>query len=104
VNGLSAVSSSPCLETYDVRSLSYTPILLSLIKIHLGYPPDHINAVLTNALHFVGLLTFYLGIKLPFIVEWVGPGASLGDGNSKLGVGAPWVGAVRGAESGNWAR
>jgi hypothetical protein len=69
-----------------------------------GYPPMHINAVLTHSLHFLGLLTFYLGIKLPFEVEWVGPGGALGDGHSKLGVGVPWIGAVRGAETGSWAR
>ncbi|KAI9061565.1 hypothetical protein FKP32DRAFT_1612992 [Trametes sanguinea] len=30
------------------------------------YPPDHINAVLTHTIHFVTLLAFYLGVKLPF--------------------------------------
>ncbi|KIM35826.1 hypothetical protein M413DRAFT_325441 [Hebeloma cylindrosporum] len=59
------------------------------------YPPDHINAVLTHAIHFLSLLTFYLGIKLPFEVIWTG---------SKLGVGQPWIGAIKGGESGGWAR
>ncbi|KAF8881028.1 UV radiation resistance protein/autophagy-related protein 14 [Gymnopilus junonius] len=59
------------------------------------YPPDHINAVITHTIHFLSLLTFYLGIKLPFEVVWTG---------SKLGVGQPWIGAVKGGESGGWAR
>ncbi|PPQ83197.1 hypothetical protein CVT25_004255 [Psilocybe cyanescens] len=60
-----------------------------------GYPPDHINAVLTHTIHFLSLLTFYLGIKLPFEVIWTG---------GKLGVGQPWIGAAKGGESGGWAR
>ncbi|KAJ7757245.1 UV radiation resistance protein/autophagy-related protein 14 [Mycena maculata] len=47
------------------------------------YPPQHINAVLGHAVHFVGLLSWYLGVKLPFPVEWEG---------GKLGVGVPWIG------------
>ncbi|KAG2336814.1 hypothetical protein BDR05DRAFT_953100 [Suillus weaverae] len=35
----------------------------------IGYPP-HINAVIAYTIHFLGLLTFYLGIKLPFEVSW----------------------------------
>ncbi|KAF9036915.1 hypothetical protein BDZ89DRAFT_982721 [Hymenopellis radicata] len=59
------------------------------------YPPDHINAVITHTVHFVGLLTFYLGIRLPFEITWTG---------KKLGVGQPWIGATRGSESGGWAK
>ncbi|EPQ53789.1 hypothetical protein GLOTRDRAFT_117086 [Gloeophyllum trabeum ATCC 11539] len=59
------------------------------------YPPDHINAVITHTIHFLGLLTFYLGIKLPFEVTWSG---------KKLGVGQPWIGATRGTDHGGWAR
>ncbi|KAF4616770.1 hypothetical protein D9613_008932 [Agrocybe pediades] len=59
------------------------------------YPPDHINAVLTHTVHFLSLLTFYLGIKLPFEIVWTG---------GKLGVGQPWIGAIKGTESGGWAR
>ncbi|KAF7319814.1 Triacylglycerol lipase [Mycena kentingensis (nom. inval.)] len=47
------------------------------------YPPQHINAVLGHTIHFIGLLSFYLGIKLPFNVQWEG---------GKLGVGVPWIG------------
>ncbi|KAF8206921.1 UV radiation resistance protein/autophagy-related protein 14 [Mycena galopus ATCC 62051] len=46
------------------------------------YPPQHINAVLGHTVHFIGLLSFYLGVKLPFTVRWDG---------GKLGVGIPWI-------------
>ncbi|KAG9311940.1 hypothetical protein JVU11DRAFT_8201 [Chiua virens] len=59
------------------------------------YPPDHINAVVTHTIHFLGLLTFYLGVKLPFETEWNG---------KKFGVGQPWIGAGKGGESGSWAK
>ena len=60
-----------------------------------GYPPDHINAVITHTLHFIGLLTFYLGIRLPFEITWTG---------GKLGVGQPWIRSIKGTESGSWAK
>ncbi|KAG6843865.1 hypothetical protein H0H87_012257 [Tephrocybe sp. NHM501043] len=59
------------------------------------YPPDHVNAVITHTIHFLSLLTFYLGIKLPFEVSWSG---------GKLGVGSPSIGAVKGSEHGGWAK
>ncbi|KAF7784897.1 hypothetical protein Agabi119p4_1062 [Agaricus bisporus var. burnettii] len=59
------------------------------------YPPDHINAVITHTVHFLSLLTFYLGIKLPFEISWSG---------KKLGVGQPFIGAIKGGESGGWAK
>ncbi|KAF9235037.1 UV radiation resistance protein and autophagy-related subunit 14-domain-containing protein [Melanogaster broomeanus] len=59
------------------------------------YPPDHINAVITHTIHFLGLLTFYLGVKLPFETVWTG---------KKFGVGQPWIGTGKGAESGTSAR
>ncbi|TFK66596.1 hypothetical protein BDN72DRAFT_823180 [Pluteus cervinus] len=59
------------------------------------YPPDHINAVITHTLHFLSLLTFYLGIKLPFEITW---------NSEKLGVGQPFIGAGKGGESGGWAK
>ncbi|KAG6840182.1 hypothetical protein C0991_008380, partial [Blastosporella zonata] len=59
------------------------------------YPPDHINAVITHTIHFLSLLTFYLGIKLPFEVSWSG---------GKLGVGAPSIGATKGSDHGGWAK
>ncbi|KAI0646695.1 UV radiation resistance protein and autophagy-related subunit 14-domain-containing protein [Trametes meyenii] len=71
------------------------------------YPPDHINAVLTHTIHFVTLLAFYLGIKLPFEVVWsrsTSPPAGPTNGSGLLGVGIPWIGAIRGGESGGWAR
>ncbi|EMD34603.1 hypothetical protein CERSUDRAFT_158138 [Gelatoporia subvermispora B] len=70
------------------------------------YPPDHINAVLTHTLHFLSLLSFYLGIKLPFEVVWgrstTSPSSVTDSG--QLGVGVPWIGATRGGEGGGWAR
>ncbi|EEB97532.1 hypothetical protein MPER_03126, partial [Moniliophthora perniciosa FA553] len=63
------------------------------------YPPDHINAVITHTIHFLSLLTFYLGIKLPFQIAWKGPGDL-----NKLGVGTPWIGASRGGDHGGWAK
>ncbi|KAG2062493.1 hypothetical protein BDR04DRAFT_1172374, partial [Suillus decipiens] len=59
----------------------------------IGYPPDHINAVITHTIHFLGLLIFYLGIKLPFEVL---------RSCKRFGVGMPWIGAGRGSES--WAK
>ncbi|KIJ63013.1 hypothetical protein HYDPIDRAFT_134706 [Hydnomerulius pinastri MD-312] len=59
------------------------------------YPPDHINAVITHTIHFLGLLTFYLGVKLPFEIAWTG---------KRFGVGQPWIGAGKGGESGSWAK
>ncbi|KAJ7673821.1 UV radiation resistance protein and autophagy-related subunit 14-domain-containing protein [Mycena polygramma] len=57
------------------------------------YPPQHINAVLGHAVHFLGLLAWYLGIKLPFVVRWAG---------GKLGVGVPWIGPQKGHRWGRW--
>ncbi|KAJ6549660.1 hypothetical protein B0H10DRAFT_2128024 [Mycena sp. CBHHK59/15] len=54
--------------------------------IRTGRRSQDINAVLTHAVHFVGLLTWYLGVKLPFNVRWEG---------GKLGVGVPWIGPAR---------
>ncbi|TFK21663.1 hypothetical protein FA15DRAFT_672349 [Coprinopsis marcescibilis] len=64
------------------------------------YPPDHINAVLTLTLHFINLLSFYLGVKLPFEIVWTG---------GKVGLGQPWIGAIKGGPiaengAGSWAR
>ncbi|KAH7912772.1 UV radiation resistance protein and autophagy-related subunit 14-domain-containing protein [Hygrophoropsis aurantiaca] len=59
------------------------------------YPPDHINAVITHTIHFLGLLTFYLGVKLPFEIHWSA---------KRLGVGQPWIGASKGTEAGGWAK
>jgi hypothetical protein len=80
----------------DIRRerLSYSFSTLSHF-VDSGYPPAHINAVITHTIHFLGLLTFYLGVKLPFEITWSG---------KKLGVGQPWIGAGRGTESGGWAR
>ncbi|KAH9932353.1 uncharacterized protein B0H18DRAFT_1093214 [Fomitopsis serialis] len=58
------------------------------------YPPDHINAVITHT--------------LPFEIVWSQSGAPPTSGSSMgiglLGVGGPWIGAIKGGESGGWAR
>ncbi|KDQ53721.1 hypothetical protein JAAARDRAFT_39033 [Jaapia argillacea MUCL 33604] len=80
----------------DIRSIPIFPHIFSICLCHdTGYPPDHINAVITHTIHFLGLLSFYLGIKLPFEITW---------SERKLGVGQPSIGAIRGGESGSWAK
>jgi hypothetical protein len=49
----------------------------------------------THTIHFINLLSFYLGVKLPFEIQWSGNG---------LGVGAPMIGAGAGADSGGWSK
>lgn len=69
--------------------------------------------MITHTLHFLSLLAFYLGIKLPFDVVWsrsttppTAPPPSVVDTrpNGLLGVGTPWIGATKGTENGGWAR
>ena len=57
---------------------------------HPGYPPDHINAVITHTIHFSRFI-------------WVSNSLSRRSGK-KLGVGQPWIGAGKGGESGSWAK
>ena len=78
-----------CVLPFPVHDLG------SIGYVFQGYPPDHINAVLTHTVHFLSLLTFYLGIKLPFEVTWSG---------GKLGIGQPKIGAIKGTETGGWSR
>ncbi|KAF8576885.1 hypothetical protein K439DRAFT_1640144 [Ramaria rubella] len=59
------------------------------------YSPEHINAAVTHTLHFLSLLTFYLGVKLPFEVTWSG---------DVVGVGCPFIAAGKGSDSGGWAK
>lgn len=79
----------------DMRRNLTSSCTIPLTNHRAGYPPDHINAVLTHTIHFISLLTFYLGVKLPFEVIWTG---------GRLGVGQPWIGATKGSEVGGWAR
>lgn len=80
----------------DIRRLSsLLSCVQSNIAINPGYPLEHINAVLTSTIHFLGLLAFYLGVKLPFEIVWSG---------GRFGVGQPWIRAGRGGESGSWAK
>lgn len=86
------ITPSPFLPLHHYW-VSYPP--LTWFSYSVGYPPDHINAVITHTVHFLSLLTFYLGIKLPFEISWSG---------KKLGVGQPFIGAIKGGESGGWAK
>lgn len=43
----------------------------------------------------MNLLTFYLGVKLPFEVTWSG---------DAIGVGSPYIAAGKGPDTGGWAR
>jgi hypothetical protein len=80
----------------DIRRMSnFLSSCHTALNALAGYPPDHINAVVTHTIHFLSLLTFYLGIKLPFEIVW---------SSQRLGVGQPWIGAGKGTESGNWAK
>ena len=60
-----------------------------------GFSARHINAAVTHTIHFINLLSFYLGVKLPFELQWSGNG---------LGVGTPMIGAGPGADAGGWSR
>ena len=59
---------------------------------------------MTHIVHFLSLLTFYLGVKMPFEVVWSGGRLDAASSSGKLGVGQPMIGAIRGGESGGWAR
>jgi len=50
---------------------------------------------LTHTIHFMNLLSFYLGVKLPFQIEWSGRG---------LGIGTPLIAAGKGTEIGGWSK
>ena len=60
-----------------------------------GYPARYINAAVTHTIQFISLLSFYLGVKLPFEIQWLGNG---------LGVGTPMIGAGSGTDAGGWSR
>ena len=60
-----------------------------------GYPAQEINAAVTYTIHFINLLSFYLGVKLPFEIQWSG---------NRLGVGIPMIGAGPGGDTGGWSR
>lgn len=54
------------------------------------FPAEHINAALLHTLHFVRVLTYYLGVKLPFELAH--------DAQQ------PWIRAGPGGEHGGWAK
>ena len=59
------------------------------------YALEEINAAIGHTLHFLSMLCFYLGVKLPFEVHW---------SRRKPGVGIPFLKAGPGPSNGNWAR
>jgi Vacuolar sorting 38 and autophagy-related subunit 14 len=56
---------------------------------------EEINAAIGHTLHFLTLLCFYLGVKLPFEARW---------SKRKPGVGVPFLKAGSGPVNGNWAK
>ncbi|KAG8922914.1 hypothetical protein FRC01_013458 [Tulasnella sp. 417] len=58
------------------------------------HPPEQLTAAVAHTLHFLRLLTFYLGVKLPFEVFW---------SSGSPGVGQPSIVAGRGSEKNGWA-
>ena len=81
----------------DVRRKFHCSPLSDVVHLHrfLGYPAQYINAAVTHTIHFTNLLSFYLGVKLPFEIQWSGSG---------LGVGTPMIGAGPGTDAGGWSR
>ncbi|KAG8693469.1 hypothetical protein FRC09_010486 [Ceratobasidium sp. 395] len=98
------------------------------------YKPEQVHTTLYNAIHFMRLTSFYLGVKLPFVIGWgassrIAPpfddlfipggagqnGAQLDtineDGEASdatpIGVGTPWIVAGRGlgaSADGGWGK
>ncbi|KAG8863524.1 hypothetical protein FRB96_008264 [Tulasnella sp. 330] len=58
------------------------------------YSQEHVTAAVAHTLHFLRLLTFYLGVKLPFEVIWSGGAPCMG---------MPSIVAGRGPERGGWS-
>ncbi|KAG8981535.1 hypothetical protein FRB94_008914 [Tulasnella sp. JGI-2019a] len=58
------------------------------------YSQEHVTAAVGHTLHFLCLLTCYLGVKLPFEIIWSGGAPSMG---------LPSIVAGRGPERGGWA-
>jgi len=103
------------VEVFDIVEVGGRPSLLGNTKMALKgewkivdavfpvpgdvrrYPIEDINATVIHTLHFIGLLTFYLGIKLPFEVSWGGP-------LETPSVGEPFIAAGHGSEAGGWAK
>lgn len=60
-----------------------------------GYSQEHVTAAVAHTLHFLRLLTFYLGVKLPFEIIWSGGAPCMG---------MPFIVAGRGPERGGWSK
>jgi hypothetical protein len=115
-------SSGPTQTIWTIASLPFpVPLDFPLLS------PEHAAGVIGHTLHFIRLLTFYLGVKLPFEVLWDGgldPSATVdvnrssssssirgyggGSGKSvsvyKDGFGKPWIRAGKGVDHGGWAK
>jgi hypothetical protein len=59
------------------------------------YTIQEANAAIGHILHFIDILCFYLGVKLPFEVRWSG---------GKPRAGNPFLRASSGSSNGNWSR
>lgn len=68
---------------------------LMLLTPIVGHPPEQLTAAVAHTLHFLRLLTFYLGVKLPFEVYW---------SSGSPGVGQPSIVAGRGSEKNGWVK
>lgn len=85
-------SSAPPPVSYAIASLALPANPADLASL----PLEHVQAVLSSLIQFLRLLTFYLGVKLPFEIIW--------DGGVTDGVGRPWIHAIKGDEEGSWAK
>ncbi|KAF8336257.1 UV radiation resistance protein and autophagy-related subunit 14-domain-containing protein [Cantharellus anzutake] len=95
LTALAAPSSSPATTRsstpYAIASLPFPSDLVESQRL----PAEHIQATIQHLLHFIQLLAFYLGVKLPFYIIW--------DGGIE-GVGRPWIQATKGDDDGGWAK
>lgn len=88
----SSPSSAGTSISYAIASLALPANPAELASL----PLEHVQAVIASFLQFLRLLTFYLGVKLPFEILW--------DGGIAYGVGRPWIHAIQGDEDGGWAK
>ncbi|KZO94876.1 hypothetical protein CALVIDRAFT_483801 [Calocera viscosa TUFC12733] len=89
------------MEVFDLRQHSSGEATIAGLPFprpgdHRLVKPEQINGVLVHTLHFLHLLSYYLGVKLPFAVSWSG---------GHFLVGKPTIRAGSGnAEDGDWVR
>ncbi|KAG8789678.1 hypothetical protein FRC15_003747 [Serendipita sp. 397] len=90
-----AVPRSP---TWSICSLAFPlpkTIQQSLQKGITSEILEETNAAVTYTIHFINLLCFYLGVKLPFEIRWSG---------GRQAIGSPYLKASSGSSNGNWAK